>query len=475
MSSKWILCNRKPVNFKFINTFVLFIGLNKSRNRKRMKKLLLSLTCLAIQLTLFAQTEASITLTAGVDGNSRNFSFIVNTPDTKLNIDWGDGNLVETEIISNDPEGKRVSTTITGTPIGEGKIKIYGSGITYFEAYSKISGAKITAMDVSRCTELEYLHANTNSLTGIDLSKNTKLKTINLATNMIQSINLEANTELYDLNLEGNKLESINLQANQKLTLLRLSKNIFGTLDLSSNLQLKTVYLLNCGLTQVNFGANATENLYISLNNNRLTSFDATTIPGLATAKGELSIRNNELTNIKIGTMYRLNVGLNRLALNAIPTTVSNRLTYHPQKAMPIAEEINVNEELDLSAQTQLNGITATPQITTFIWKTVSGTELQAGTDYTENNGKFTFLKAQTDSVYATLSTPAFPYFTGSNAFVTTKMAVKGATTSINEVDAIALQNKKHIYTIDGRYVGTDIDPLPKGIYITDGKKICKH
>lgn len=440
-----------------------------------MKKLLLSLTCLATQLTLFAQTEASITLTAGVDGNSRNFSFIVNTPDTKLNIDWGDGNLVETETISNDPEGKRVSTTITGTPIGEGKIKIYGSGITYFEAYSKISGAKITAMDVSRCTELEYLHANTNSLTGIDLSKNTKLKTINLATNMIQSINLEANTELYDLNLEGNKLESINLQANQKLTLLRLSKNTFGTLDLSSNLQLKTVYLLNCGLTQVNFGANATENLYISLNNNRLTSFDATTIPGLATAKGELSIRNNELTSIKIGAMYRLNVALNRLALNAIPTTVSNRLTYHPQKAMPIAEEINVNEELDLSAQTQLNGITATPQITTFIWKTLAGNTLQAGVDYTEDNGKFTFLTAQTDSIYATLSTPAFPLFTGVNAFKTTYLLVNATTTGINEINISTTTTLKRFYTIDGRYVGTAWEALPKGVYVVEGKKVTKY
>lgn len=30
------------------------------------------------------------------------------------------------------------------------------------------------------------------------------------------------------------------------------------------------------------------------------------------------------------------------------------------------------------------------------------------------------------------------------------------------------------IYTLDGRFVGTDILKLPRGIYLKDGKKIVK-
>ena len=32
----------------------------------------------------------------------------------------------------------------------------------------------------------------------------------------------------------------------------------------------------------------------------------------------------------------------------------------------------------------------------------------------------------------------------------------------------------KHIYTLDGRYVGQDFNALPHGIYIIGGKKIVK-
>jgi hypothetical protein len=34
--------------------------------------------------------------------------------------------------------------------------------------------------------------------------------------------------------------------------------------------------------------------------------------------------------------------------------------------------------------------------------------------------------------------------------------------------------NAQRIYTLDGRYVGTDATVLPRGMYIIDGKKIVK-
>ncbi len=52
----------------------------------------------------------------------------------------------------------------------------------------------------------------------------------------------------------------------------------------------------------------------------------------------------------------------------------------------------------------------------------------------------------------------------------------EGETTGINDVtnDADAQQGAQRIYTIDGRYVGTDFDSLPSGMYIMKGKKTLK-
>ena len=52
----------------------------------------------------------------------------------------------------------------------------------------------------------------------------------------------------------------------------------------------------------------------------------------------------------------------------------------------------------------------------------------------------------------------------------------EGEPTGINDVtnDADAQQGVQRIYTIDGRYVGTDFNNLPSGIYIMKGKKTLK-
>ena len=52
----------------------------------------------------------------------------------------------------------------------------------------------------------------------------------------------------------------------------------------------------------------------------------------------------------------------------------------------------------------------------------------------------------------------------------------EGETTGINDVtnDADAQQGAQRIYTMDGRYVGTNFDSLPSGMYIMKGKKTLK-
>ena len=52
----------------------------------------------------------------------------------------------------------------------------------------------------------------------------------------------------------------------------------------------------------------------------------------------------------------------------------------------------------------------------------------------------------------------------------------EGKTTGISDVtnDADAQQGAQRIYTMDGRYVGTNFDSLPSGMYIMKGKKTLK-
>ena len=55
------------------------------------------------------------------------------------------------------------------------------------------------------------------------------------------------------------------------------------------------------------------------------------------------------------------------------------------------------------------------------------------------------------------------------------KVMVPSGETGIVTVKNDNLKNvRKGIYTIDGRYLGTDVNRLGKGLYIVDGKKMVK-
>ena len=65
------------------------------------------------------------------------------------------------------------------------------------------------------------------------------------------------------------------------------------------------------------------------------------------------------------------------------------------------------------------------------------------------------------------------PETSGAKQFV---VFSEGETTGISSVteNADAQQGAQRIYTIDGRYVGTNFDSLPSGMYIMKGKKTLK-
>ena len=410
---------------------------------------------------------ALITLTVEAEaiGAARTFEFGSGVADNKISIDWGDGTIVDGATIAGVYDGWEVPVTvISGTPVGGGEIKIYATGaVTYFDCVSNVNGPGITKLDVSNATDLTELHANGNKLTSFDGSKLTKLSKVYLNNNQLTSVSLPESVTY--LQLANNQLTSFDGSKFPLVTTLYLSDNTgLGTLDVSMMPVLKSLYALNCGLTSVNAPLKVAK-AYISVNNNKLETLDMSEATGLES--GSLFAIGNNLTEVKLPNVKvkAVNISNNKFTLATIPATANvTTLTYAPQQAMEIAD---IDGTIDLSAQNNLTGFATEAKPTVYTWITEANDTLVAGTDYTEEAGKFTFVKEQAQKVYCTMTTEALPKFTGANIFKTIAVTVKATATGIENIEAGAALTGD-IYSVDGKLIkrGADLSDMQKGLYI---------
>lgn len=394
-----------------------------------MKKFFTLLLAVISTMTAFAQTEPAIELQAEVDGNTRTFTIGLATEGT-VQIDWGgNGEKVTSEVIPAYDGWNQVN--VSGTVSGDGKVKIYGDNIVYFECSSRVDGAQVLSLDVTKATTLKDLTANTNKLASIDLTKNTELEKLTINNNQLTSIDISKCTKLTTLDITNNLLTAIDITKNQALQTLRIGQNkLTGDLDLSINPTIKSVYALTNELTSVKIGNNTASKPYFSFNYNKLTSIDAS---GINDAKNAiLFLIGNQLTEIKLPSaqMKTLNISKNNFTLATLPdaTTAAKGFTYAPQNDYVIAESYKVGDVLDLSSQTS-----ATLNTQFAVYKS-DKTALTEGTDYTVADGKITFLTAQ-EAVYVTMSSALYSKFTGTSIYKTTVTKVEGST-GINAVTA---------------------------------------
>lgn len=396
-----------------------------------MKKFFTLLLAVISTMTAFAQTEPAIELQAEVDGNTRTFTIGLATEGT-VQIDWGgNGEKVTSEVIPAYDGWNQVN--VSGTVSGDGKVKIYGDNIVYFECSSRVDGAQVLSLDVTKATTLKDLTANTNKLASIDLTKNTELEKLTINNNQLTSIDISKCTKLTTLDITNNLLTAIDITKNQALQTLRIGQNkLAGELDLSTNPTIKSVYALTNELTSVKIGNNTASKPYFSFNYNKLTSIDAS---GINDAKNAiLFLIGNQLTEIKLPSMKMktLNISKNNFTLATLPgpdaTTAAKGFTYAPQNDYAIAESYKVGDVLDLSSQTS-----ATLNTQFAVYKS-DKTALTEGTDYTVTDGKITFLTAQ-EAVYVTMSSALYSKFTGTSIYKTTVTKVEGST-GINAVTA---------------------------------------
>lgn len=391
-----------------------------------MKKFFTLLLAVISTMTAFAQTEPAIELQAEVDGNTRTLTIGLGVEGT-VQIDWGNGEKVTSEVIPAFSGNNWVN--VSGTVSGDGKVKIYGDNIVYFECSSRVDGAQVLSLDVTKATTLKDLTAYTNKLASIDLTKNTELEKLTIYSNQLTSIDISKCTKLTTLDITNNLLTTIDITKNQALQTLKIGQNkLAGELDLSTNPTIKSVYALTNELTSVKIGNNTASKPYFSFNYNKLTSIDAS---GINDAKNAiLFLIGNQLTEIKLPAtqMKSLNITKNNFTLATLPApSVAKFFTYAPQNDYVIAESYKVGDVLDLSSQTS-----ATLNTQFAVYKS-DKTALTEGTDYTVADGKITFLTAQ-EAVYVTMSSALYK-FTGTSIYKTTVTKVEGST-GINAVTA---------------------------------------
>ena len=395
-----------------------------------MKKFFTLLLAVISKMTAFAQTEPAIELQAEVDGNTRTFTIGLATEGT-VQIDWGNGEKVTSEVIPAFSGNNWVN--VSGTVSGDGKVKIYGDNIVYFECSSRVDGAQVLSLDVTKATTLKDLTAYTNKLASIDLTKSTELEKLTIYSNQLTSIDISKCTKLTTLDITNNLLTAIDITKNQALQTLKIGQNkLAGELDLSTNPTIKAVYAFDMELNSVKIGNNTASKPYFSFNYNKLTSIDASGIND--TKNAILFLIGNQLTEIKLPStkMKTLNISKNNFTLATLPapdaTTTAKGFTYAPQNNYVIAESYKVGDVLDLSSQTS-----ATLNTQFAVYKS-DKTALTEGTDYTVTDGKITFLTAQ-EAVYVTMSSALYSKFTGTSIYKTTVTKVEGST-GINAVTA---------------------------------------
>jgi hypothetical protein len=183
------------------------------------------------------------------------------------------------------------------------------------------------------------------------------------------------------------------------ITHLTCYNHKLSSLDVSSN---KTLKKLSCHYNQLS-ELNVSKNIALEY----------------------LNCEFNQLNSLVVGenNQLRLHCRHNMLVFNKLPdvSSVNYIYNYSDQKAYAIDASTAVGVNIDLSSQYNIDGT-----ITSYSWKTESGTELTVNEDYTIANGITAFKKIPAEKVYCEMRNAKFPY-----------LVLKTTLTSISKATAI--------------------------------------
>lgn len=355
-------------------------------------------------------------------------------------VDWGNGQKSEAVKLANYDDAGWVFTQIDGEVKGT-DIVVYGANvetINYVDVSyetAKAVEAKLLTLDVSPLTgTISEFGASGNLLKTLDLSANKKFVTVSLNSNALTSLVLPENSTIKSIDVSNtdasgekgtNKVAAADWAKLTALTTLKMNYNKSDKvldIDFSPLTALVTVNANECNIKTINVTKNAKLKT-LNLTGNLLTTLDASSMP----TKSIIFANNNQLTSIKAPKgMTRLNIAGNKLTFATLPLatdlgiTIANNYVYAPQQEMALT--LSQPNVIDLSAQAKIADTE-----TKFSW-TANGETL---TDYTADNGVFTFTKSATGAK-CEMTNEALPKLT----LTTEAVDIVTPTSAIDRIDA---------------------------------------
>lgn len=233
-------------------------------------------------------------------------------------------------------------------------------------------------------------------LNAIDLTNNTMVRSIDLSNNNIEILNLYGQNEMMNKRL----LKDLNVSYN-KLTYLIPGLGKIANVNLSHN-QLEDINLLK-----------ASETVTLNLSNNKLTEVALQDLESLK----YLDLSNNELSDIIIADYLDfdyLNLSGNSFPLSTLPVNAAQEYVYAPQKQWPMPEKA---PSANLTSQ-------LLDDATVFTWYKADGTAITGNSIKEVYPGAFQLLDTNLGKIYCSFTNPAFPAFSGDNAYRTTEVEV---------------------------------------------------
>ncbi|MGM9695114.1 MAG: leucine-rich repeat domain-containing protein [Alloprevotella sp.] len=471
-----------------------------------MKKIPLLLAVAALSSGALQVRADEVKLTTGLTpGEKLQVAF---NSDVQLKLTWGNA----TEETVNCPGGPM-------------EIEVKDADLTISTVSGKIyslfvQGNKLSALDVSKATNLKQLFAADNELTELNTTNCTQLEEIDVQGNKLATLDLQKNTKIKDVNVAQNELTGTNLKlsatarvrnyvtAHNELTKAStVSMNLYevktlwvqhnkvpSSLALSGTENLRSLCASSNELTALTMG-NAPVLKECWVDNNQLTSLDFSKGSPVLEA---LVANDNNISTITYdvackGILDYAYLQNNALSIPSIPSVTKvgavTRYSFMPQRPYQAESTYALDTAHDFNIYNKNGyGINTNPN---FVFVNGEGYTLVKGTDYNQSaTRKVTFLVSHANvTLHMTQETnlPGMEFLIGpftvgtptgiTDVKVDGNLSVEGGvgtlTVSASSPEALRVVSVAG-QTIVAKTVanGTTTLSLPAGVYVVNGKKV---
>ncbi len=302
-------------------------------------KVIVILILLLSGTTLMAQSEPPadapyITMTVS-ENATIHMTMAAAEENTPVWIETSPGNYIE--IAVGVSVGAPQSYTVSGTVL-----KVHGE-LMEFVVRTFLQGQKIMDLDVSHCTDLEYLDCMDDDLTDLDVSQCVNLKRLVCANNYLTELDVSHCVNLEQLNCSNNNLTYLDVSDNVSLSYVDCNANALENLDFGNIVELQ---MLSCSNNQLTYlDVHKQVNLEsIRCFNNQLNKLDLDDNVHLK----YLDCYNNTLDSLSLKNPELKDVSCSQNPLTYLDISNSQAVTFLLCKETPLAH-INLEHNTALT------------------------------------------------------------------------------------------------------------------------------